>query len=341
MTTHPKDVVAVLHQALAFDEGALKQIAVLFSRLAFFGLSNFESLPDTGTKPAFIKHLTWLNETGILFEPELQKSDDQDFKNRMLHDIEQLFKPVGLSAEDFLAARQDEEKAKEFKIKARHMGPALMSGAFDLAPLFEAIQRMTMNMTRYQAIQLRNFNNLDAHAIVPDEFNSLEQDDEHVIKHDVVRIVIAELPVPDRDVSWEQIFEYRNDPNSLDRFLDLRNWISDTARGKFTLGEVEERLGPVLKRFRKQMELHQLKTATTTLEAFVTTTADVIRSLFVYGANTTFMGLCSLEQRKLALLEGESTAPGSEIAYVLGTSFLQRLATQETPETHPNSDVLC
>ena len=325
MTTHPKDVVAVLHQTLALDEAALKQVAVLFNRFAFFGLSSFGSLPDT--HQALIKHLTWLAETGILFEPEIQKSDDQDFKNRMLHDIDELYKPVGLSAEDLLAARQDEEKAKEFKNKARQMGPALTSGAFDLAAVFAAIQRMSVNMTRLQAIQLRNFNNLDAHAIVPIEFNSLDQDDEHVNKHDVVRIVIAELPVPDRDVSWEQIFEYRNDPNSLNRFLDLRNWISDTARGKLTPREVEERLGPVLKRFRKQMEIHQLKTVTTTLEAFVTTTADVVRSLFASGGNTIFMGLCSIEQRKLALLEGESTAPGSEVAYVLGTSFLQRLET--------------
>ena len=325
MTTHPKDVVAVLHQTLALDEAALKQVAVLFNRFAYFGLSISATLPETHR--AFVKHLIWLAETGILFEPEIQKTDDQDFKNRMLHDIDELYKPVGLSADDLLAARKDEEKAKEVKNKTHQMGPAMESRSFDMMAMLEAIQRMTVNMTRFQAIQLRNFNNLDAHAIVPIEFNSLDQDDEHMDKHDVLRIVVSELPVPDLDVSWEQIFEYRNDPNSLNRFLDLRNWINDTARGKLTPRDVEESIRPVLKRFRKQMEIHQLKTVTTTLEAFVTTTADVVRTLFGHGESTTFMGLCSIEHRKMSLLEGESPAPGNEVAYVLGTSVLQRLAT--------------
>ncbi|HET9786589.1 MAG TPA: hypothetical protein VFP47_05630, partial [Pyrinomonadaceae bacterium] len=324
MTTHPRDVVAVLHQCLGLDEAALKQVSVLFNRLAFPGLSALKTLPNTH-QSMFPEHLRWLAEKEILFEPDTRRSDDPDFKNRLLKDIDELYKPVGLSAEDLLAARKDKEKATEFKQKASEMGPALMSGSFDPSDIVKAIQRMTVNVTRLQAIQLRNLDNLDAHAIVPSEFSSFHQDDDSINKHEVVRVVVSALPVPDEQVSWQKIIEYRSDPNSLNRFLDLRNWIGDTASGKLTPLEVEEKLEPVLKRFRKQMEFHRMATVTTTFEAFVVTTTDVIRSLFGYGGRTSPKGLCSLEHLKIALLEGESTAKGSVVAYVLKTRSLMGL----------------
>ncbi|HSE21063.1 MAG TPA: hypothetical protein VLB68_05375, partial [Pyrinomonadaceae bacterium] len=162
----------------------------------------------------------------------------------------------------------------------------------------------------------------DAYAIVPSEFSSLDLDEAHPDQHDVVKIVINALPVPDQQVTWEQIVEYRSDPNSLNRFIDLRNWISEMARGKLTPLEVEEKLEPVLNRFHKQMEIHRIKTEPMRLEAFVVTSANVIQSLFRYGGRTTPKGLCSIEHRKLSLLEGESTSEGSEVAFVLKTKSL-------------------
>ena len=320
MTTHPRDVVAVAHQTLAFDEFALKQVAVLFNRIAYPGLSALRSLPSTHSQ--FAQHLIPLAESGIVFEPDIQKSDDQSFKSQLFQDIDELYKPYGVSAEDLLAARQDENKAIEIKKKTRDVTPESLSALADPLVMFRAIQRMTVNMTRLCAIQLRKFNNLDAHAVLPSEFSSFEQTDEAANKHDVLKIVVTALPVPHDDVTWEQIIDYRNDLNSLNRFLDLRSWIIATASGRLTPLEVEERLQPVLRRFRKQMEIHRMKTATTTFEAFVTTTPDVLENLFHYGGSTNPKGLCSLERRKLALLEDESRSEVSEVAFVLGTTFL-------------------
>lgn len=320
MTTHPRDVVAVAHQTLAFDEMALKQVAALFNRIAYPGLSALRSLPSTHSQ--YVQHLIPLAESGILFEPDIQKSDDQSFKNKLREDIDELYKPCGLNAQDLLAARQDENKALEIQKKTREMTPEAMSSLTDPLAMFRAIQRMTVNVTRLSAIQLRQFNDLDAHAVLPSEFNSFEQADEAPNQHDVLKIFVTALPLPHQDVTWDQIIEYRNDLNSLNRFLDLRSWIMETASGRLTRLEVEERLQPVLRRFRKQMEIHRMKTATTTFEAFVTTTPEVLENLFHYGVGTNPKRLCSLERRKLALLEGELRSEVSEVAFVLGTTFL-------------------
>src|SRR5690349_301906 len=104
----PREVVAVTDQMLAFDEQALKQIAVLFSRIGFPGLSAFQSIQPQFN---FADHLLRLADTGILFEPEVAKSDDRGFRNRTIEDVDKILKLSGLSAEEVLAARNDEKKA--------------------------------------------------------------------------------------------------------------------------------------------------------------------------------------------------------------------------------------
>ena len=238
--------------------------------------------------------------------------------NRTLEDMDKLLKPSGVSAEEVLAARTDEKKALELKEKRR---PVTQESLLENDPiaLIGAMLRMATNMTRLAAVQLRNLNNLDAQAVVSNEFTSLEQDDEDPDRRDVLQILINGLRLPDKDVSWEQIVQYRSDPNSLNRFLDLRNWINEIAGGKLTPLEAEQRLQPVLKRFRKQMEIHQMKTVSTTLGALVTTSPDVIGNLLSYPRGTK---VCFFVHRKLVLLEGEALSDVSEVAFVLGTTFL-------------------
>lgn len=321
MTDHPRDLVAVAHQALPFQEAALKQIAVLFNRIAVPGLSTFLTDPNVDI-PGFTKIGAWLAEIGILFEPDLGKyksSASQDIKNRIRHDMDDLGKPFGVSAEDFYSVREDEKKATELRNKMYALDPTRLSGSVDPRPMINAIQRMTVNITRHLAMQLRNIDNLDAHAVVPREFSSLDQEDESTNKHDVMKIVVTALPVPNQDVSWQQIIEYRNDTNSLNRFLDLRNWISDTARGRFTPVEVEQNLRHVLNRFSKQMKMHRMKEDITILEAFVVAAPDLTKR---YAGYLNLPGLCSVEHVKLALLEGESASEGSEAAFVIRTKSL-------------------
>jgi hypothetical protein len=316
MTTHPRDVVAVPDGTLAFNEPALKQIAVLFNRIAFPGLSKFRSLSDTHTKSP--EYLLRLADKGILFEPEIQNSDDQTFKSLMEQDWVQLYKRYSVSAEDLLASRTDEKKASEVMEKTRAISPESISEKEQYAAV-RALKRMAANAPRFAAAQLRNLNNLDAHAVVSSESSPWEQDDEHSNRHDVLQILVNALPLPDKDVSWEQIIEYRSDPNSLNRFLDLRNWIRDIARGKLTPLEAEQRLQPVLTRFHKQTEILPMKTVSRQLNAFVTTSPDVLRNLLSYAGGTKF---CFFAHRKLVLLEGEALSDVSEVVFVLESTFL-------------------
>jgi hypothetical protein len=136
-------------------------------------------------------------------------------------------------------------------------------------------------------------------------------------KADVLKIVVGQLPIPDELTPWEHILEYRSDPDSFARFLDLRVWMSEVARSELTPAEVEEKLADLISKYERHMKLHRMKTNTGTLETIITTGAEVLSDLVTIKWGKAAQALFSLKKRQVALLEGELTAPGKEVAYIV------------------------
>jgi len=321
MSTQVTELIAVPHAAFVTDRAALKQLVLMFDRIAMQSLSVLLSDPNVAPPD-----LAWLAELGILFELDMEKvANDQDYQKTFEligNDLGEILMPaLGLNVEEIIAARGDEEKLEEVERKWADTNTLLASdvasGSVDPFELLEMAKRMTTNLTRLSASQLRNREHLDAYTVVPSEHSSLDNDDQDTANHDVVKIVLPAFPVPDEDVTWQQILEYRNGPDPQNKFRVVKNWISDVARGSFTPDEAEEKLQHILDQYRRRLELHQIKTTITTLEAFVITTVDVLNG-FRPSEHTLF----SLTHRKLALLQGESTSAGSEVAYVIKTKSL-------------------
>lgn len=82
--------------------------------------------------------------------------------------------------------------------------------------------------TRYTAIQLREARRVDAYPVFYKEFASDQK--QKAVTTDIVQIALDALPVPDESTSWEQILEYRSDPDSQSKFLALRHWMNEVAR---------------------------------------------------------------------------------------------------------------
>jgi hypothetical protein len=53
------------------------------------------------------------------------------------------------------------------------------------------------------------------------------------------------------------------------------------------------------------------------MEVFVVMTAEIGANFEAFSWSAAAQALFTIEPRKLALLEGESTAPGSEVAYLM------------------------
>lgn len=318
-----REFVAVAHPIFAFNAGALKQQTLMFHRIAIPSLSGVLSADHEDTKD-IRRNLEWLIEVGIVFEPiqskvKVSSPDHETTLDLMREDGKRLIEVLfGFRMEELEDARGDETKIAEVqkKIQVDRLNLAFHGAVFDPDKLVGHVSTLVANLTRLFSIELREANQLDAYPILPDQFASFEIN--HCsTKQDVVRIALTALPIPDDQVSWEQIIEYRSDPDSQDKFLDLRHWMTEVARGDIRPAEVEEKLEYLLSRYRRHMEVHKMKSNTTVFETVVVTTADVLGNLASFQWGKAAQGLFSFKHRRIDLLEGELKAEGSEVAYIM------------------------
>jgi hypothetical protein len=136
---------------------------------------------------------------------------------------------------------------------------------------------------------------------------------------DAIEIVFDNLPTPDSKTPWEQILEYRADPESRAKFLDLRNWINEISRQKLPPVELSEKLEYLLSQYERHMRLHKMKMNTGVIESVVVGGGELVENLLKLKLGKLAQSVFSIKQRKIALLEGELKSPGSEVAYILKT----------------------
>lgn len=167
------------------------------------------------------------------------------------------------------------------------------------------------------SILLREIKGVKAFPILALETNYLEKPEPE--KADVISIVLNALPIPNESTSWEQILDYRNDSDAISNFLALRDWMNDVAKAKLSQDEIEDKLRYLIDRYQRYIKLHEMKVDTGVLETIVVASAEFLENLMKFKWGEIAKGLFSIRHRRIALIEGELTAPGNEIAYIVKT----------------------
>ncbi|MBD0370296.1 MAG: hypothetical protein ICV60_05635 [Pyrinomonadaceae bacterium] len=298
-----RESIGVIELIEVFDSASVKQEALLFDRIAALRFNFTVQFMRERTKPPnddYYDTLEWLFDKGIIFEPE-QFAIDEDTAAKP--DYKQ-----------FLAL------TKHYADKIRELADAVeksahkLEGDFipvDASPLFLGLQ---YNVRLYSAL-LRDKKGLDAHPVIHRNFQSTENP--LAKKSDIVQITLNALPVPDESIAWEQIIEYRSDPDSRNKFLDLRHWMSEVARGELTPIEVEEKLEYLISQYQRHMKIHKMKANQGVLQTIIVSPAELAENLIKFKWGQIAKDLFSIKQRKIALMEGELTSPGSEVAYIV------------------------
>jgi len=153
----------------------------------------------------------------------------------------------------------------------------------------------------------RNTKKIDAYSLFRSEFPQLHQQKAGL--EDVIEITVNHLPIPDDSTSWEQIQDFRSDPDTEIKFRRFRVWMNEIVRAKLEPKEIEDKLEYLLDEYRQHMEVHFKKTNTSTLETVLVSLGDrkfgdIVKALF------------SVKHKHIALLEAEAKAPGREIAFI-------------------------
>jgi hypothetical protein len=321
-----REFVAVNDFLTISRQQLLKQEALIFHRIAIPFLKDFLSeMNKFNASPEFIGNLEWLISKDIVFAPEISRNANiatNEYKHRSdlsfnyAKDVASTI--IGFNFDDLEEVRRDEIKRTIIKRKVDGL-PLLtldeIKRMFESDRFGESVVLMSDSFTRMASIQLRALSGIDAYPVLL--IDDLTTKEASLNKDDVIKIVLNTFPVPDESISWEQILEYRSDPDSQSKFLALRNWMNEIARSERTPAEVEEKLEYLIDQYQKHMRLHRMKTNTGTLETIITTSAEVLGDLISFKWGKAAQALFSLKHRQIALMEGELTSPGNEVAYIV------------------------
>lgn len=304
----------VLFDAWNSDFSKLKQHALLFDQIGIFKLSQFyktlgETLglydglvPNTSNKTkSIIAVLKWLQQTGIIFEVNLQEVfQDQAIGNlskkvstQTFKDMTNLFKKIAeIQASDLITSEDEIRKAE--LLKEQH---------FAALRLMSIIMEVTKGVTA-----VTTFPHTEYTRKFPDSR-----------KGNVVQVVINKLPFPNNETPWEQIIDYRNATENQKNLLSLRRWLRKISSESLSPMEIEEELEWLINEFQNHMRLHKMKANTETLEVMVKAPLEILEDLIKLKFSKIPEPLFALKKRQINLLEAELNAPGREMAYIIKT----------------------
>lgn len=294
---------------------SLKREALMFSQISIVNIDKLFLFSDKH-EGARIKQLRgeldWLLEQDVIFDPEKKFGSREviDEESAKLQRLESLARIVaGMRVPK--ANKEMERRGLDFHTALRKRDELSNQLAAAIAVGLDA----EVYRARRECIRLRVLHHIDAHLVTSlgDVLSSGPDSD----KHEVVKITLSSLPIPDDSTSWEQIIEYRNDPDSQSKFLALRNWMGEVARAELTPAETEEKLEYLIDQYQQHMNLHRMKANVGVLETIATTSAEVLGDLVSFQWGKAAQALFALKRRKVALLEGELTSPGNEVAYIV------------------------
>jgi hypothetical protein len=132
----------------------------------------------------------------------------------------------------------------------------------------------------------------------------------------VIRVAVQEFPRIPAETPWEDILEFRTDPDSNRKTAMLRRWITNIASAERSPVEIAQEIEFLVAEYEHHMALHRLKTKRGVLEAVVTASAEVAESVAKLKWGQLAKLPFAVKQRRIALLEAEATAPGRELAII-------------------------
>ena len=133
----------------------------------------------------------------------------------------------------------------------------------------------------------------------------------------VINIILDALPTPDPNVTWNELLEFRKDPEIKLKFFALRNWVNEVSRGDLSQSEIFDKLQWLTEDYKRHLRLHKKKIKLERMEIVAVTTAETIENIIKLKLGKATEALFRFRKRKLHWIESEIKLPGSEIAYIV------------------------
>ncbi len=246
-------------------QNKLKQYLLFFDKIGVPFLNSLLSTFKVNSERNWNQELYWLMDKGLVFgideieDPVFLKNDSS------YQDLQKLIKRMPQNRVNVRNLLKDKKVRKPGEIK-------LIEKAFrDLGSLNHFVDRLA-------ALKLVNKNSsIEAYPILlPTVFEYSFQDSQKV---QALHVVLNSLPIPDDGVAWEQIEDFKSDPDSKSKFIALKNWINDLGKQEMAQSEIEDKMAFLINDYEKHLQIHKMKYSRGLLETIVVTPAELLENV--------------------------------------------------------------
>ncbi len=298
----------ILSDAWLSDFSNLKQEALLFDQIGIYKLGKFyktltetqgifsKLYPNLSNKiDTIIMELEWLRQTGVVTELRME----EELHSQIIEEFERK------------APSQMFEDAKKLLKKIIEIQTSDLINSEDEAERISLKREQHFALLRLMSIVIETTQGVTAVTTVP--YTEYSRELPNSRKSSVTQIAINKLPLPNNETPWEQIIDYRNDPENRKNLLNLRRWIRKISIESPSPAEIEEEIEWLMNEFQSHMNVHKMKANTEVLEVIVKAPLELLGLKFSKIAEPLFV----LKKRQINLMEAELNAPGREMAYII------------------------
>ena len=172
-------------------------------------------------------------------------------------------------------------------------------------------------LRRLAAAQLKRVYSMDAISCESEHESILSFNSDK--KTSIINLSIFKLGLPDENISFERIKDFKNEEDNKRGLLSLRTLISDLSKAQISYKEFAEKLEWLLMEHEKALRLHDFKHKQGVLETFIVTPLEIVEELMPFKLSGIVKTFFAIKNAKISLLQSEMSSPGYQIAYILRT----------------------
>lgn len=169
--------------------------------------------------------------------------------------------------------------------------------------------------------KLRLVDGLDAVAVFENSEKALKTADagESGTFASVAQVILEKIPTPSDKVPWEQILEFREDPDAAGFLRGLRVWMHEAATKNLPQNQLQEKLEWLLFTREKTLQSHKMDYNVDAFGSVFVATAEMLENLVKINWGKAARTAVSLATRKARLSKLEIDSPQQELHYLLMT----------------------
>jgi hypothetical protein len=311
----PKSAIINIARQGMLENLPLKKLLLFFDRLYVDNISLLFAEQDIKMdktfsleeKRIFLTELDWLKEQGLI---QTYMISQEDFKKipstaELDKDIQALNKDIHTH---LIPASSEETKDSQ-------------SNSFKFAGVLAATNDLVFNMEDMRLRIAAEYLNVTIpstqFAPIVNSFNSYQTKQTH---DQALHFVLEKMPVPDSNVPWEMVLEFRNDSAIQRKYYALLNWINEVSQQNLPLPHLIDQYHELYHEYVHQYSLYNLTKSYTTVELLVFGIMDAANAFLQNNFATAFKILLNIRKENVALLKSEKDIQGRELAYIFAAN---------------------